>query len=127
MSNYNNQNSGALFKNQYKDSPNKPDMTGKVQTCCEHCKKDTEFRVAAWTKRPNGGGDPFLSLAFTALSEGAARPQPARVDSSDLDALMGAGSAASGGRPAAPASTARYGQRSAPRPTVDLDEDDIPF
>ena len=51
-------NSGVLFKNQYKERPTQPDMTGKVII------EGRQFRISAWDKFTEAG-NPFLSLAFT--------------------------------------------------------------
>jgi len=52
-------NSGVLFRNQYKEHDNQPDYRGKSTV------DGAAYKIAAWVKTPKKGGDAFLSLAFT--------------------------------------------------------------
>jgi hypothetical protein len=57
MSEYDNTNSGALFKNDKGDNEKRPDYTGKLDV------DGKEYKLSAWIKSPKiGGGKPFLSL-----------------------------------------------------------------
>jgi hypothetical protein len=51
-------NTGVLFKNQYKTTPNHPDYTGNATI------EDNKYKVAAWTK-VSAKGAKFLSLSYT--------------------------------------------------------------
>lgn len=56
---YDNNMSGAIFKNEKRRSENSPDYTGQ-------CEIDgTEYWMSAWIKTPRSGGKKFMSLAFT--------------------------------------------------------------
>jgi uncharacterized protein (DUF736 family) len=76
MSDYDNTNSGALFKNDRKETDKHPDMRGSIDV------GGVEYWISAWTKTPKAGGDKFLSLAVTA-KDGATTTKPQE----DLDDL----------------------------------------
>lgn len=71
MSEYDNNMSGALFKNKKKSSDKHPDYTGN----CEINKE--EMWVSAWLKTSKSG-ETFMSLAFTP-KEAIASPKPAQA------------------------------------------------
>lgn len=55
--------SGALFKNDRRTKESQPHYRG-------NCKIDgTEYWVSGWIKTPQGGGDKYMSLAFTAKDQ----------------------------------------------------------
>ena len=59
MSDYDNTNSGALFKNNRKEQgSNQPDMTGVLDV------EGTDFRVSAWSNEAKAGSK-YLSLRVT--------------------------------------------------------------
>lgn len=69
--NQNKPNSGVLFQNKDKKSPNQPDFTGKY-----YDKDNKEWRVAGWEREKNG--NKFISLAFSdpdEFAKGQSKPQ----------------------------------------------------
>lgn len=74
MSDYDNTNRGALFKNE-KTKDSQPDYTGKIDF------EGTEYRITSWIKTSKNG-KPFMSLSVEKLEgEGAAAPAaPAAQD-----------------------------------------------
>jgi hypothetical protein len=55
---YDNNNSGALFKNQKKDTDKHPDYTGVATV------DGKEYRISSWIKKSKAG-TAFMSIAFT--------------------------------------------------------------
>ncbi len=55
---YDNTNTGALFKNERKVKENQPDYTGSANI------GGTEYWVSAWVKRSRAGKT-FMSMAYT--------------------------------------------------------------
>jgi len=63
MSDYDNTNSGALFKNNRKEEgSNQPDMTGVLDV------EGTDYRVSAWSNESKAGTK-YLSLRVTEKQE----------------------------------------------------------
>lgn len=62
---YDNTNSGVVFPNDKKTSPNSPNARGHVEVKCPCCEKVNKFWVSAWTKKAKATGKPFQSLALT--------------------------------------------------------------
>lgn len=58
---FDNTNSGVLFKNQQKDTDKHPDYTGKINV------NGKEFRLAAWIKEGKAGK--FMSLKVSELNQ----------------------------------------------------------
>lgn len=58
MTDYDNTNSGALFKNDKGDNPNRPDYTGELNV------EGKEMRIAAWLKTSKAGNK-FMSLSVS--------------------------------------------------------------
>lgn len=56
---FDNSNSGVLFKNDRKDKPSHPDYKGSIEA------DGREYWVSAWIKNKRGSNDKFLSLALT--------------------------------------------------------------
>jgi len=76
--NQNKPNSGVLFQNKDKKSPNQPDFTGKY-----YDKDNKEWRVAGWEREKNG--NKFISLAFSdpeEFAKGQSKPQNSAQPSS---------------------------------------------
>jgi len=70
MSDYDNTNSGALFKNDKKDTDKHPDYKGSVNV------NGTEYWLSAWIKTSKQGTK-FMSLSVKAKDEApAAKPAP---------------------------------------------------
>lgn len=80
MATYEDEKRGVLFKNKYKNKDTQPDYTGKIVF------DDKEYRLAAWLKTPQSGGNKFMSLVASDPDEfqnsGSANHHPA-VDIDD--------------------------------------------
>ena len=74
MSDYDNTNTGALFRNEYKQKPNQPDYTGNANI------NGDDYKIAAW-KKTSKGGKQYLSLAYTLKED----TQPSMTGKVDLD------------------------------------------
>lgn len=76
MTDYDNTNKGAIFKNDRKEKETHPDMKGSLNV------GGVDYWVSAWTK--NGKGGKFLSLSVTVKDESAkpSRPDPAQASAS---------------------------------------------
>lgn len=73
MTEYDNRNSGALFKNKKKVTEKHPDYTGQMTDA-----EGREHWVSAWIKQSKSG-ETFMSLSFNAKEQQAqSAPQPAQ-------------------------------------------------
>jgi uncharacterized protein (DUF736 family) len=71
MSDYDNTDSGALFRNDRKETDKHPDLRGSIDV------GGVEYWISAWSKTPKAGGDKFLSLAVTKKEgQGASKSLP---------------------------------------------------
>jgi hypothetical protein len=61
---YDNTNSGALFRNERRTNDRQPDYRGEINTACPHCGAATEFWMSSWIKEMRKGGK-FMSIALT--------------------------------------------------------------
>lgn len=77
MSNYDNNNRGALWKNERRNSDKHPNLTGSAEI------NGVEYWVSAWTSK-EGGKKPVVSLSFKPKEERAESPAPAQA-SADFD------------------------------------------
>lgn len=70
MSNYDNTNSGALFKNDKEGNENRPDYKGKINV------RGEDFYLSAWLKKSKAGTN-YMSLSVSEItdSKGQAKPQ----------------------------------------------------
>ena len=74
---YDNTNSGTLFKNDRKESEKHPDYTGKINV------DGTDYWLSAWIKTGKSGK--FMSLAVKPKDEKpAAKSKPDPIDDSEL-------------------------------------------
>jgi uncharacterized protein (DUF736 family) len=74
MAEFDNTNSGALFKNDKKTKESQPDYKGNINV------DGTEYWISAWIKTSRAG-QKFMSLALTPKDE---RPVSTVVDDSDI-------------------------------------------
>jgi len=72
MTDFDNTNTGALFKNDKGDNPNRPDYRGNLDV------GGTEYWISAWLKTSKKG-QKFMSLSVSAKDENKA-PNPANND-----------------------------------------------
>lgn len=78
MSNYDNNNTGALFKNDRKEHDKQPDYTGS-------CEVDgVEYYMSAWI-RESKNGKKFFSLAYTAKDNQARPAKKVAAQTVDID------------------------------------------
>lgn len=59
MADYDNNNTGVLFKNDRKESEKQPDYKGEAEL------DGTAYWMSAWIKKSTKTGKPFMSFAFT--------------------------------------------------------------
>ncbi|HYG55907.1 MAG TPA: hypothetical protein VD965_11485 [Burkholderiales bacterium] len=78
MSQYDDTNRGALFKNAKKDSDNHPDYKGSVNV------EGVEYWVSSWLK-VSKAGEKYLSLSLTAKDAPKSVSKPAPRQSRDED------------------------------------------
>ena len=71
MSNYDNNNTGALFKND-KKTPTHPDYNGTCEI------NGVEMWISAWLKR-SAAGNTFMSLSFNPKEVQANKSQPSTI------------------------------------------------
>ena len=64
MADFDNTNTGVLFKNDKGDNPTRPDYTGKINV------GGTEYRLSAWLK-DSQSGKKFMSLSVSELEQKA--------------------------------------------------------
>jgi uncharacterized protein (DUF736 family) len=69
MTNYDDRNRGALFKNERRKTDKHPDYFGTIDV------EGTEYRLAGWV-RESKRGKKFLSLAITPLDDQPRRAEP---------------------------------------------------
>jgi len=78
MTQYDNNNSGALFKNDKKTQEKHPDYRGEAEV------DRKKYYISAWIKTAKSGAK-FMSLTYTPKDEAAqSKPKPVTVDI-DLD------------------------------------------
>jgi uncharacterized protein (DUF736 family) len=65
---YDNNMSGALFKNDKGDNDKRPDYKGTCEI------NGVEYRISAWLRTKKDGSGKFMSLKFEAKDQEAAKP-----------------------------------------------------
>lgn len=80
MSDYDDTNTGTLFKNDKQGNEKRPDYTGKINI------EGREMRLAAWL-RTSKKGNKFMSLRVSDMEEngGAQKQEPKRQPAVDED------------------------------------------
>lgn len=82
---YDNTNSGALFKNDKKTTERHPDRSGQADIACPECGAISEFWVAGWLKIAKRTQQRFMTLAFTPKDKNMPQNQAAKEDDFDDD------------------------------------------
>jgi uncharacterized protein (DUF736 family) len=77
MSNYDNTNSGTLFKNDRKEKDNHPDYKGQINV------DGTDYWLSAWVKVSKDGTKKFMSLSVQA-KDGAPSKKPTKAAEPDF-------------------------------------------
>lgn len=72
---FDNTNRGALFRNDKRDNPKRPDYRGEINI------EGREFWLSAWIRKKNDGSDTFMSLSVEPKEDRA--PAPSRTPISD--------------------------------------------
>lgn len=57
-------NSGSIFKNQYKTEDKHPDHQGSCKIICEHCGHATELQISAWINDLKDDAGKYFGLKF---------------------------------------------------------------
>ncbi len=70
MPEYDNTNSGALFRNDDRKSDRHPEYTGSINVA------GTEYWLSAWVREAKGSGKKFFSLSVRAKDAPRAEPKP---------------------------------------------------
>jgi uncharacterized protein (DUF736 family) len=77
---YDNTNTGVLFKNDKKDSEKQPDYRGKVDV------NGTEYELAAWIREAKSGKGKFMSLKIQLPRDKKPAPKPqGKIEDLDSD------------------------------------------
>lgn len=66
MADFDDTNSGVLFKNDKMTSERSPNYRGHSVVACPHCSATSKHWISAWIKTAKGTGAKFMSMAFTA-------------------------------------------------------------
>lgn len=77
MNEYDNNNRGALWNNDRKQSDKHPDLSGSVEITCPHCKEKNDFWMSGWKKKP-GQNDraPIVSVSVRPKDYKDSQPAP---------------------------------------------------
>jgi uncharacterized protein (DUF736 family) len=79
MTEYNNDNTGALFKNDKKESDKHPDYRGTITIA------GVEYWQSAWISKSKSGAT-YMSQKFTPKDEAKSAPKPAASQPDPFDA-----------------------------------------
>lgn len=82
---YDNTNSGALFKNDEKQTQNQPDYKGEICMKCPDCGAKFESWLSSWIKTAKRTGRKFMSLAATPKDTPVHSPAPGADSNFDDD------------------------------------------
>ena len=80
MAEYDNTNSGTLFKNEYKTKETQPTHKGSIEPKCPHCGEVSPFWLSAWVKTAAKSGKKFFSLSLTAKDDVKQQPVSTPVE-----------------------------------------------
>jgi len=72
---FDNTNRGALFRNDKRDNPKRPDYRGEINI------EGREFWLSAWIRKKNDGSDTFMSISVEPKEDRA--PAPSRTPITD--------------------------------------------
>ena len=76
-------NSGSLFKNQYKKEDKHPDNQGSCKIVCPECGHSQEWKISAWINELKDGAGRYFSMAFSIYApKGQSSPV---VNNQDID------------------------------------------
>jgi len=73
-------NSGALFRNERRETDNHPNANGSATVTCPHCGAEGRHWLSAWTntiQRGDKAGERYQSLKFKAQDDQPGRPASA--------------------------------------------------
>lgn len=73
MSDFDNTNTGAIFKNDKKESEKHPDYKGQINV------NGVEYWLSAWIKTSTKTGNKFMSLSVKPKDAPAQQPAPAKA------------------------------------------------
>lgn len=79
MTQYDNSNRGALWKNDNRQKETHPNLKGSTVIVCPHCHKSTDYWTSAWTSS-EGGKKPLVSLSYQAKDLVVNAPAPKSQD-----------------------------------------------
>jgi len=79
MSEYDNNNRGALFKNNKREHDKQPEYTGTVEV------NHVEYYLSAWVKESSNTGQKFFSLSFTPKDQAKKSSSPAEQPPVDVN------------------------------------------
>lgn len=81
---YDNRNSGALFRNKnMREGKKDPNLQGKVNVVCVHCDRDQDYWISGWTKVYGDDNEKMISLAIGKPVE--QQKKPAKLVTKDED------------------------------------------
>ena len=82
---YDNSNSGTLFRNEKKTEPNHADYNGAGELTCQACGAKSTFWINAWVKTAKESGKKFFSFAFKHKDAPPKQQQPQAAPQPEAD------------------------------------------